>query len=33
MAVRKLFGNNILVEKPSLDDIMVYTVKGVKNNA
>lgn len=28
--IRKLFKNNILIEKPSLDDIMVFTVKGVK---
>lgn len=28
--VRKLFKNNILIEKPSLDDILVYTVKGAR---
>jgi ABC-type multidrug transport system, ATPase component len=28
--VRKIFKSNILIEKPSLDDIMVYTVKGVR---
>ncbi|MDF2672783.1 MAG: sodium transporter ATP-binding protein [Clostridiales bacterium] len=28
--VRKLFKNSILIEKPSLDDILVYTVKGTR---
>lgn len=28
--IKKLFKNNVLVEKPSLDDIMVYTVRGVR---
>lgn len=28
--VKKLFKNSILIEKPSLDDILVYTVKGTK---
>lgn len=28
--VKKLFKNNILIEKPSLDDILVYTVKGTR---
>lgn len=28
--VKKLFKNNILIEKPSLDDILVYTVKGIR---
>jgi ABC-2 type transport system ATP-binding protein len=28
--IKKIFKNNLLVEKPSLDDIMVYTVKGVR---
>jgi ABC-2 type transport system ATP-binding protein len=26
--IKKLFGNKILIERPSLDDIMVYTVRG-----
>jgi ABC-2 type transport system ATP-binding protein len=28
--VKKLFKNSILIEKPSLDDILVYTVKGTR---
>lgn len=28
--VKKLFKNSIIVEKPSLDDILVYTVKGTR---
>lgn len=28
--VKKLFKNRILIEKPSLDDILVYTVKGTR---
>ncbi|KPU42792.1 ABC transporter ATP-binding protein YtrB [Oxobacter pfennigii] len=28
--IKSLFKNNVLIEKPSLDDIMVYTVKGVR---
>lgn len=28
--VKKLFKNNIMIEKPSLDDILVYTVKGMR---
>lgn len=28
--VKKLFKNNILIEKPSLDDILVYTVRGTR---
>lgn len=28
--IKKLFKNNALIEKPSVDDIMVYTVKGVQ---
>lgn len=28
--VKRLFKNNILIEKPSLDDILVYTVKGTR---
>jgi ABC-2 type transport system ATP-binding protein len=28
--VKKIFKTNILIEKPSLDDILVYTVKGIR---
>lgn len=28
--MKKLFKNSILIEKPSLDDILVYTVKGTR---
>lgn len=28
--IKKLLKNNVLIEKPSLDDILVYTVKAVK---
>lgn len=30
LKVKKLFKNNVLIEKPSLDDILVYTVKGTR---
>lgn len=29
--VLKLLGNDVTIEKPSLDDIMVYTIRGNKN--
>lgn len=28
--IKRIYKNNVLIERPSLDDIMVYTVKGVK---
>jgi len=29
--VQKLLGNDVIIEKPSLDDIMVYTIRGNEN--